>query len=49
MRNLAKSVLTFPWAISMFGVQQVTNLMSSPSEERLAEMITAMDDVTHTA
>ena len=48
MRNLAKSALTFPWAISMFGVQQVTNLMSSPSEGRLAEMITAMDDVTHT-
>ena len=33
MRDLTKSVLTLPWAISMFGVQQVANLVSPPSRQ----------------
>jgi hypothetical protein len=47
MRNLAKSVLTFPWAVSMFGVQQISNLMSSPSTRSVADLTAALDDVTH--
>jgi hypothetical protein len=46
MRNLAKSALTFPWAISMFGVQQLSNLMSAPSGGGVADMVAALDDVT---
>jgi hypothetical protein len=46
MRNLAKSALTFPWAVSMFGVQQISNLMSSPSARSVADLTAALDDVT---
>jgi hypothetical protein len=48
MRSLAKSALTFPWAMSMFGVQQVANLVSAArSEGRLAEMTASIDALTH--
>src|SRR5438874_2208733 len=46
MRDLTKSVLTFPWALSMFGVQQVTKLMAPPSEDRMAGTAAAFDAVT---
>ena len=49
MRDLAKSVLTLPWAISMFGVQQMANLVSPPSGDRLGGATAALDAVSGTA
>ena len=46
MRDLTKSALTLPWAISMFGLQQVTNLMSPPSPDRMAGATSAFDNVS---
>lgn len=47
MRDLTKSVLTLPWAISMFGVQQVANLVSAPpSADRMAGAARAFDAVS---
>jgi hypothetical protein len=46
MRDLTKSVLTFPWAISMFGMQQMANLMSPGTEGRVAGTAAAFDAVT---
>ena len=46
MRDLTKSMMTFPWAISMFGVQQMANMMSPPPEGRVAGTSAALDRVT---
>ena len=46
MRDLMKSALTLPWAISMFGVQQITSLAAPPSSERLADATAAFDAVS---
>jgi hypothetical protein len=46
MRDLTKSALTLPWAISMFGVQQFTNLMAPPSADRMAGASAAFDAVS---
>ena len=46
MRDVLKSALTLPWAISMFGVQQLTNLATSPTSERMAGASAALDSVT---
>lgn len=46
MRDLVKSAMTLPWAISMFGVQQFTNLMAPPSSERMADAAAAFDEVS---
>lgn len=46
MRDLTKSVLTLPWAISMFGVQQMANLVSPNGEKRVAGTTAAFDAVT---
>ncbi len=46
MRDLTKSVLTLPWAISMFGVQQMANLVSPKGEQRVAGTAAAFDAVT---
>src|SRR5215213_11339442 len=47
MRDLTKSVLTLPWAISMFGVQQIANLVSAPpSADRIAGAAKAFDAVS---
>jgi hypothetical protein len=46
VRDLTKSALTLPWAISMFGVQQVANLMASRSStDRVAGAAKAFDVV----
>jgi len=46
VRELTKSALTLPWAISMFGVQQIANLVSAPpSAERMAGAAKAFDEV----
>lgn len=46
MRDLLKSTLTLPWAISMFGVQQLTNLVTPPPSGRLAGATSALDTVS---
>ena len=45
-RELTKSALTLPWAVSMFGLQQVANLVAPPSRERMAETAAAFDAVS---
>ncbi|MFI5178954.1 MAG: hypothetical protein ACHQO8_10340 [Vicinamibacterales bacterium] len=45
MRELTKSALTLPWALSMFGVQQATNLVA-PSTDRMADAAAAFDKVS---
>ncbi|HEV3058993.1 MAG TPA: hypothetical protein VGY48_12145, partial [Vicinamibacterales bacterium] len=47
MRDLVKSSLTLPWAISMFGAQQFTNLVAPPSTARLAGATVAFDTVSN--
>src|SRR5579862_7079791 len=47
MRDITKSMVTFPWALSMLAVQQVTNLMGQPSDEGPARATAAFDAVTH--
>jgi hypothetical protein len=49
MRDLTKSALSLPWAISMFGVQQATNLMAPPSQKVLAGAASAFDAVSDAA
>ena len=46
MRDLVKSAMTLPWAISMLGVQQVSNLVAPPSKGRLAGTTDALDTVS---
>jgi len=46
MRDLTKSALTLPWAMSMFGIQQMANLMSPPSPEQMADAAKAFDAVS---
>lgn len=46
MRDFTKSVLTLPWAISMFGVQQMANLVSPGSGRRVEDTRAAFDAVT---
>ncbi|HSL23712.1 MAG TPA: hypothetical protein VK886_19425 [Vicinamibacterales bacterium] len=45
-RDLLKSTLTLPWAISMFGVQQLTNLVTPPPAGRVAGATSALDTVS---
>src|SRR5262245_3019033 len=49
MRNLTKSTLSLPWAISMFGVQQAANLMAPPSKQGLSGAASAFDSVSDAA
>ncbi|MCX6543978.1 MAG: hypothetical protein NTV05_06135 [Acidobacteria bacterium] len=49
MRELAKSAFTFPWALSMIGVQQIVNLVAPPDEGRVTGATAAIDAVTHAA
>ena len=46
LRNLTKSALTLPWAMSLFGVQQMANLVSPPSPDRMADAARAFDAVS---
>ena len=46
-RDLTKSVISLPWAISMFGVQQVANLVSPPpSRDSVSGTAAAFDAVS---
>jgi hypothetical protein len=47
IRALTKSVVTLPWAVSMFGVQQLTNLVGAPpSADRMSGAARAFDKVS---
>ncbi len=46
MRELTKKVLTLPWAMSMFGVQQMANLVMPPSKGRMDGAAKAFDAVS---
>jgi hypothetical protein len=47
MRDLTKSVLTLPWAMSLFGVQQMANFLSAAGGQRVSGTAAAFDAVTH--
>jgi len=49
MREVAKSVVTLPWAMSMFGVQQMANLVSPPPAGRTQGATEALDTVSKAA
>ena len=49
MRDLTKSALTLPWAISMAGVQQLVNLVAPPPEGRIHGAKVALDEITRRA
>lgn len=50
VRDLTKSALTLPWAISMFGVQQLANLVGArPSQRGLTGAASAFDSVSDAA
>ena len=46
VRELTKSVLTLPWAISMFGLQQVANLVAPPTRKGITGAAAAFDAVS---
>src|SRR3954465_8876382 len=46
VRELTKSALTLPWAIGMFGVQQIANLVAPPSAARMSGAAKAFDAVS---
>jgi hypothetical protein len=46
VRELTKSALTLPWAISMFGLQQVANLVAPPSSKGITGAAAAFDAVS---
>lgn len=48
MRELTKSMLGLPWALSMFGVQQAMNL-AAPSSKRMSDAAQAFDALSETA
>ena len=48
MRQFTKSALTLPWAITMFGVQQLSNL-AAPSGHGLEGAAAAFDAVADAA
>ena len=46
MRDFTKSMLTLPWALSMFGVQQAARMMSSGEGDGMRDAARAFDEVT---
>ena len=46
IRDLLKSTWTLPWAMSMFGVQQLTNLVMPPAAGRVGGATNALDTVS---
>jgi hypothetical protein len=48
-RDLTKSILALPWTLSMFGIQQVANLVRPPSSEGLSGTAEALDSVSEAA
>jgi hypothetical protein len=49
LRDLAKSMMSCAWAISVFGMRQMTSLLSEPGQARAKELAQAVDKVTDAA
>src|ERR1700681_429178 len=49
LRDLAKSMMSCAWAISVFGMRQMTGLLSAPGQARAKELAQAVDKVTEAA
>jgi hypothetical protein len=49
LRDLAKSMMSCAWAISVFGIRQMTGLLSAPGQSRAKELAQAVDKVTDAA
>jgi hypothetical protein len=49
LRDLAKSMMSCAWAISVFGMRQMTSLLSAPGQARAKELAQAVDKVTDAA
>lgn len=48
MREIAKSMLGFSWAVSVFGAQQAGRLLQGASGERAREVAGHFDDISRT-
>src|SRR5215470_3492586 len=49
MRELTKSMLSFSWGMSLFGVEQLANILSSPdAHQPTNKAVAAFNAVTHT-
>src|SRR5215469_9497257 len=46
MRELTKSMLSYTWAMSIFGLQQMVNLLSPSDGDPGAKTVHAFDNVT---
>jgi hypothetical protein len=49
LRDLAKSMMSCAWAISVFGMRQMTSLLSAPGKAGAKELAQAVDRVTDAA
>ena len=46
MRDLAKSMMSCAWAISVFGMRQMTSLLSAPGNAQAKKLAQAVDKLT---
>jgi len=46
MRELTKSMLSYTWGVSMFGVQQIANLLMPGNEKPMSKATASFDQVT---
>ena len=49
LRDLAKSMMSCAWAISVFGMRQMTSLLSTPGQGGAKKLAQAVDKVTDAA
>jgi hypothetical protein len=49
LRDFAKSMMSCAWAIAVFGMRQMTGLLSAPGQARAKELAQAADKVTDAA
>ena len=46
LRDLAKSMMSCAWAISVFGMQQMTSLLTAPGPAQAKKLAKAVDKLT---
>ena len=46
LRDLAKSMMSCAWAISVFGMQQMTSLLTAPGPAQAKKLAQAVDKLT---
>jgi len=49
LRELAKSMMSCAWAVSVFGMRQMTSLLSAPGQAGAKKLAQAVDKVTDAA